>query len=49
MHQAAKRVGVSPPFFIPYQKPVHRSLIMGFKAKQSLAEGFVFAEKGYIQ
>lgn len=49
MYQAAKRVGVSPPFFIPYQKSAHRSLIMSFKARQFLAEGFVFAEKGYIQ
>ena len=49
MYQAAKRVGVSPPFFIPYQKSAHRSLIMSFKARQFLTEGFVFAEKGYIQ
>lgn len=49
MYQAAKRVGVSPPFFIPYQKTAHRSLIMSFKARQLLAEGFVFAEKGRIQ
>jgi len=49
MHQAAKCESVSPPFFIPYQKSAHRSLIMSFKARQFLAEGFVFAEKGRIQ
>lgn len=49
MYQAAKRVGVSPPFFYSLSKTSSSVIDMSLKAKQSLAEGFVFAEKGYIQ
>lgn len=49
MYQAAKRESVSPPFFYSLSKISSSVIDNEFEARQFLAEGFVFAEKGRIQ